>query len=219
MREQAGRFFYRLSYAHRNPNWDTGRPPDVLLDLLRDLPPGRFLDLGCGTGGAAVQLASRGWEVVGIDFAASAIAKARRRAARAGVSADFRVGDVTRLERLQGALPFDLILDVGCYHGLSELGRERYAAGVAGVAAPGALLLLCGFRHTPSTWRLIGATGTGTADVGQRFAPWFTVERSGDVDGARGFAWYQLERRPAEVSPQSPRWAGASAASAPQAMA
>jgi SAM-dependent methyltransferase len=219
IRERAGRLFYRLSYAHGKPNWDTGRPPDALLDVVHDLRPGRFLDLGCGTGGAAVELAGLGWEVVGIDFVAAAIAKARRRAARAGVSADFRVGDVTRLESLHDARRFDLILDMGCYHGLSELGRERYAAGVAGVAAPGALFLLCGFRHTPSSWRVIGATGSGTADVGQRFAPWFTVEESGDVGGVRGFAGYRLQRRPAEVSPQPPRSSCAAAVSAPQARA
>jgi SAM-dependent methyltransferase len=217
IRERAGRLFYGLSYARGKPNWDTGRPPAVLLDLARDLPPGRFLDLGCGTGGAVVALASLGWEVVGVDFVAPAIAKARERAAQAGVSADLRVGDVTRLESLQDGRPFDLVLDMGCYHGLSEPGRERYAAGVARVAAPGATLLICGFRRTSSTWRLIGATGAGTADVDRRFAAWFTLEASGDVGGVRGFAWYRLRRRPGEVR-QSPRWSDASAVSAPRAM-
>ena len=126
IRERAGRLFYGLSYARGKPNWDTGRPPAVLLDLARDLPPGRFLDLGCGTGGAVVALASLGWEVVGVDFVAPAIAKARGRAAQAGVSADLRVGDVTRLESLQDGRPFDLVLDMGCYHGC----RNRDASGM-----------------------------------------------------------------------------------------
>ena len=199
IRERVGRLFYRLSYAHGKPNWDTGRAPDVLVDVVRHLSPGRFLDLGCGTGTSAVRLAGLGWEVVGIDYVPSAIARARRRAEQAGVKADLRVGDVTRLDALLDDRRFDLILDVGCYHGLSEVGRERYAEAVARAAALAATFLLFGFRSIPASWRLIGAPGTGTADVGQRFARWFTVDESGDVDGGRGFGWYRLQRTPAEV--------------------
>ncbi|MGA2283277.1 MAG: class I SAM-dependent methyltransferase [Candidatus Dormibacteria bacterium] len=204
IREGVGRLFYRLTYAHGKPRWDTGETPDSLLQVVRDLPRGRFLDLGCGTGGTAVHLASLGWEVVGIDFVASAIEEARRRAAQSGVAADFRVGDVTHLDTLLDARPFDLVLDVGCYHGLSGPGRDRYASGVARAAAPGAIFLLYGFSSTPASWRLIGATGAGTADVGTRFSPWFRVEESsGDVGGARGFAWYRLRRRSEDAPGQA----------------
>jgi len=205
IRERAGRLFYRLSYAHGKPNWDTGVAPNVLVELVRDLPPGRFLDLGCGTGASSVRLAGLGWEVVGVDFVPGAIAKARRRAEQAGVVAELRVGDVTRLDALVDGRRFDLILDVGCYHGLSSSGRERYAQAVARAAAPGAVFLLFGFRAIPSSWRLIGASGVGVADVVTRFAPWFTVgELTLPADGAREMAWYRLERRPLEPGPPPP---------------
>jgi len=203
IREGVGRLFYRLTYAHGKPRWDTGETPDSLLQVACHLPRGRFLDLGCGTGGTAVHLASLGWEVVGVDFVASAIEEARRRAAQSGVAADFRVGDVTRLDTLLDARPFDLVLDVGCYHGLSGPGRDRYASGVARAAAPGAIFLLYGFSRTPSSWRLIGATGAGTDDVGTRFSPWFSEESSGDAGGARGFAWYRLRRRSEDAPGQA----------------
>ena len=51
----------------------------------------RILDVGCGFGRHAVELARRGYEVIGIDPSAALIAEARKRAAETGVSVDFRL--------------------------------------------------------------------------------------------------------------------------------
>jgi SAM-dependent methyltransferase len=59
-----------------------------------------ILDVGCGTGRHAIELARRGYRVTGIDLSASQIERARAKAAAAGVSPDLRVGDAR-------ALPFD----------------------------------------------------------------------------------------------------------------
>lgn len=48
--------------------------------FVRSLHPGSVLDAGCGSGRVAVELASHGIEVVGVDVDASLIAEARRRA-------------------------------------------------------------------------------------------------------------------------------------------
>jgi SAM-dependent methyltransferase len=53
----------------------------------------RFLDLGCGGGGASVLAARRGAQVAGVDAAATLIHIARRRIPHA----DFRVGDLEAL--------------------------------------------------------------------------------------------------------------------------
>lgn len=51
-----------------------------ILGCLRDLPRGaRILDAGCGGGDFAVGLHENGFEVLGIDASASAIAEARKR--------------------------------------------------------------------------------------------------------------------------------------------
>ncbi len=159
IQERAGRLFYRLTYEHGKPRWDTEVAPEPLVGLVGSLSPGRFLDLGCGTGTTAVRLAGMGWEVLGIDYVPAAVERARRRAEEAGVTAEFRLGDVTRLDGAVQERRYDLILDAGCYHGLSSAGRERYAAAVAGAATPGATFLLFGFRRVPPTWRLIGGSG------------------------------------------------------------
>jgi hypothetical protein len=59
------------------------------------------------------------------------------------VQADFRVGDVTRLEGISG--PFDFALDLGCFHGLSEQGREAYLARLHSLLAPGGIWFLYAF--------------------------------------------------------------------------
>ena len=82
-----------------------GRVTDVLeQDLILDLigPPAgrRILDVGCGDGILAVELASRRAIVTGIDASPEMIAAARRRASREKQHNDFVVAEA-------GALPFD----------------------------------------------------------------------------------------------------------------
>ena len=56
-----------------------------------------ILDIGCGTGRHAIELARRGYRVTGIDLSPSQIERARVKAAAAGVAPDFRVGDARAL--------------------------------------------------------------------------------------------------------------------------
>lgn len=48
-----------------------------------------ILDIGCGTGRHAIELARRGYSVTGIDLSASQLERARQKAKEAGVHADF----------------------------------------------------------------------------------------------------------------------------------
>ena len=57
----------------------------------------RILDVGTGTGRAAIGLAKAGATVVGIDASEEMLAVARRRAADAGVRAEFMAGDAHAL--------------------------------------------------------------------------------------------------------------------------
>jgi SAM-dependent methyltransferase len=56
-----------------------------------------ILDIGCGTGRHAIELARRGYRVTGIDLSPSQIERARAKAVAAGVSPDFRIGDARAL--------------------------------------------------------------------------------------------------------------------------
>ena len=169
------RILYRLTYRLGKPRWDTGVPQPELEQLVRGRAPGRALDLGCGTGADAVYLAGHGWEATGIDFAPEAIAAAKKKAADAGVSAAFVLSDASRLADAGVRGPFDLLLDVGCYHTIPASRRDAYAAGAAGAARPGADFYLAGIADPPRLWRLLGARGIGADEIKSRFGRYFSV--------------------------------------------
>src|SRR5205807_8826616 len=55
-------------------------------DLAVETGPKRVLDVGCGSGRFGIDLARRGAEVVGLDFAPDMVALANELAGRAGVA-------------------------------------------------------------------------------------------------------------------------------------
>ncbi len=63
---------------------------DFLLSRLELPPRARVLDVGCGAGRHSIELARRGYRVVGIDPAQAMIEAARAEAAAVCVSPDFR---------------------------------------------------------------------------------------------------------------------------------
>jgi 2-polyprenyl-3-methyl-5-hydroxy-6-metoxy-1,4-benzoquinol methylase len=57
----------------------------------------KILDIGCGTGRHAIELAKRGYNVTGIDLSESMIEKAREKARFSGLDVDFQVADARNL--------------------------------------------------------------------------------------------------------------------------
>ncbi len=128
------------------PTWDTGESPPELLRFLESAEPGRALDLGCGTGTNLLTLSALGWEVVGVDFSLISILRARKKMRKAGFDeAQVRWGDVTQALDLSG--PFDFVLDMGCYHGLTEAGMLAYRQNLQRWLAPGGIFLLYAHRQ------------------------------------------------------------------------
>ncbi|MEU0742623.1 class I SAM-dependent methyltransferase [Streptomyces sp. NPDC006134] len=77
--------FWEARYRDADRVW-SGRPNALLVREAAGLAPGTALDLGCGEGADAVWLASRGWRVTGVDISATALTRAARHAAEAGVA-------------------------------------------------------------------------------------------------------------------------------------
>jgi ubiquinone/menaquinone biosynthesis C-methylase UbiE len=69
----------------------------VIAAFLAPLAGTTILDVGTGTGRAALALAARGAQVTGVDASAEMLAVAERRAAAAGLAVTFRRGDAHAL--------------------------------------------------------------------------------------------------------------------------
>lgn len=135
-------FFYNLWYLGKPP-WDTGVSPPELIDFIASNPPGRALDLGCGTGTNSITLAQNHWRVIGVDFVPKAIKKAQQRAQEAGVDIKFILADVTDLSTINTI--FDLVLDIGCFHNLTKDGKLKYIRNLKRLLARRGTFLLYAF--------------------------------------------------------------------------
>ncbi len=136
------------------PTWDIGRPQGAVVRLAETgLIRGSVLDVGCGTGDNALYLASRGHDVVGIDFAAGAVKQAVEKARARGLPAIFVVGDALDAASLEAASvghTLDTIIDIGLFHCLQPWERDVYAAGLRGVIGPaGHCFVLCWSNENP----------------------------------------------------------------------
>ena len=104
------------------------------------------LDVGCGTGSLAMTARARvggTGEVCGIDPSPEMVARARRKAARAGVDVRFETGAVE-------ALPFpdttfDVVLSTLMLHHLAADGREQGLGEIARVLKAGGRFLAVDF--------------------------------------------------------------------------
>lgn len=102
----------------------------------------RILDCCCGIGTQALGLAKRGHDVTGSDISPAAIARARREAAQRGLSIDFHVADMRRLEALPGP-PFEVVLaaDNSLPHLLGDDDLRQAAAAILGRLVPGGIFV------------------------------------------------------------------------------
>jgi hypothetical protein len=78
-------------------------------------------------------------------------------------------GDVTRLADLDVGDGYTLLLDFGCYHTLPDDCRPAYVTGVSHAAAPGATLLMYGFRRVPKAATMPMHAGMTVEEVLRRF--------------------------------------------------
>jgi len=186
-------------HAARDPI-ESQEPDPILAAAIRNLEPGRALDLAAGDGRNAIWLAAHGWEVAAVDFSAVALDRARASAAAAGVTITWLQADLLVWRPAPRA--FDLVA-VMFLHLPRDERRPVYAA-AADAVAPGGRLLVVGHDRSNLTE---GAGGPRDPEV--LFTPSeivaelpdFTIERSETVprdldDRRRAIDAVVLARRP-----------------------
>lgn len=172
------RIFYRIGFTP----WDGHPLAQSVRNLVEGtadtpaLPPRSALEVGCGTGDCSIYLAQHGWKVTAVDFVARPLERARAKAGAAGAAVDFVQADVTQLSRTGIGSNFELIVDNGCLHNMSDDDREAYVQEISAAAAPDARLLIVAFVPGGR----VGVRGIDHTEMERRFAPTWTMLSAGD---------------------------------------
>jgi SAM-dependent methyltransferase len=119
--------FWQARFDTNQTGWDRGAPSPQLIAWLDsgELQACRIVVPGCGNGWELVELARRGFEVVGIDYTAAAVERSRARCAAHGVAVQVIQADVLNY---QPELPFDAIYEQTCLCALHPEYWVPYAA-------------------------------------------------------------------------------------------
>ncbi|KAA6460319.1 methyltransferase domain-containing protein [Acidobacteria bacterium AB60] len=134
-----------------------------MIELARLQGGERVLDVGCGTGSLALtaKRLHASIAVFGVDASAEMIARAQNKAARAGVTADFR-------QSVAESLPFapacmEVVTTTVMLHHLGPAARRQCAAEIKRVLRPGGRWLLVDFegaaRHAGGVLRFFHRHG------------------------------------------------------------
>lgn len=136
---------YKSAFKHWV--WTDTRIPKELKELVEQKRPKTSLEFGCGLGMFSTYLAEQGIEATGVDFSKTAIEKANKRLLQKQQKPTLMVGDVTNLTML--SQPFDVAIDVGCFHCLNETAQKKYVAEAFRLLKPGASLLIWALDNSP----------------------------------------------------------------------
>ena len=128
--------------------WNIETPPDLLVELIDTgkVRPCRAVDLGCGAGNYAIYLATRGFEVIGIDISPTAVKIAKENARTKNVNCNFLVADVVQgLDELHQTWQF--AYGWGLLHHIPPDQRQKYVDNVSRILDPAGKYLSVSFSE------------------------------------------------------------------------
>lgn len=131
--------FWQERFDKNETRWDRGGPSPHLLALLDSgaLKPCRIAVPGCGNGWEVVELARRGFDVVGLDYTPAAVERVRAHCQQQGVKAQIVQADVLTYVCEQ---PFDAVYEQTCLCAIHPEHWVRYAGQLRSWLRPGGSL-------------------------------------------------------------------------------
>lgn len=163
------------------PPWDIGAPQPEIVKLIEnnEIPKGRILDIGCGTGDNSIFLAKNGFSMTCLDIAHLAIKKGKTKAAKQKVKVDFRIGDVLKLDEYFNQEYFNAIIDSGLFHTLSDEERSIFAKQIRRVLVKGGkYFVLCFSDKEPGD---SGPRRISKKEIEETFSKMFKINYIKDV--------------------------------------
>jgi SAM-dependent methyltransferase len=143
---------------------------DLIEDLLRESGGDRVLDAGCGTGRVAIELAARGFSVVGMDLDAQMLDAARAKAPEV----PWLLADLTEATA-QFDTEFDVVAMAGNVMIFVDAGTEgEVLSQLSSLLAPSGLMV-AGFSIRPAGLSLVEYDGLAKAtglELAHRWATW-----------------------------------------------
>ena len=138
---------WESAYREGDTPWDKGQAAPPLVEFLKTQKiSGRVLVPGCGLGHDVRLIAEQGAEVLGMDIAASAVARAAA-IERVGKES-YELGDFLNLPR-QYCESYDWVVEHTCLCALDPELRRSYVAGVVRALKPGGYYLAVFYRNVP----------------------------------------------------------------------
>jgi len=181
-------FKYNLRYLG-NPKWDKGISPPELLAFIEETKPGYALDLGCGTGTNMLTLIESGWNVTGVDFAYLAIRKARKKLKAKGIAPEIYCSSVVKIDFI--CTKFDLVLDIGCFHGLKNKEKWVYIENLKHLLNSKGTFLIYGFLDEDGF-----KSGISEPHINAICKQFDLIDRSNGYDrNGRKSAWLRFYKR------------------------
>ena len=170
-------------YESRRDMWsqDSGMRESTSLLLSAVAPGSHILDIGCGAGIDALQMAERGHQVTALDLVES-----RRWREWKDPNVRFYHG---AFQDFSSPKPFDAILDNGCFHHQTPEDVDSYLTKAAALLSTGGWL--CLNVYTP---REEGRDGVVVTLADGRFAAVFNVNQLRNLVGRHGLTLADARR-------------------------
>lgn len=166
--------FWEELYQEQTPRWDLGEAAPgfrTLLDSPNKPNPGKTAVLGCGRGYDALLFAEQGFEVIGFDFAPTAVADSRSLAQKNHNTAKFLQRDIFDLG-VEFPHHFDYVVEHTCFCAIPPERRQEYVKLVRSILQPKGELIALFFTHNRPGGPPFGST---PAEIRQYFEADFEI--------------------------------------------